>query len=138
MRLFNVVGPGETNPHLLPEMIAQLKAGRTGISVGNLSPKRDYIHVKDAASGFAAASLDGATTRRISTDGGFAPMWSRDGRTLYYRGVAGLNGEGDIMAVDVSGLPATLGKPVTVAKALPAVRAAPSILDTMSAPTGAC
>jgi UDP-glucose 4-epimerase len=60
VRLFNVVGPGETNPHLLPEMIAQLKSGRTGISIGNLSSKRDYIHVKDAASGFAAAALDGS------------------------------------------------------------------------------
>lgn len=64
IRLFNVVGPGETNPHLLPEMIAQLKAGRTGISIGNLSSKRDYIHVKDAASGFAAAALDGTVAQR--------------------------------------------------------------------------
>jgi UDP-glucose 4-epimerase len=55
VRLFNVVGPGETNPHLLPEIVAQLKAGRTSIRLGNLWPKRDYIHVKDAASGFAAA-----------------------------------------------------------------------------------
>ena len=60
VRLFNVVGPGETNPHLLPEIIAQLKAGRTKISLGNLWPKRDYIHVKDAARGFRAAALDGA------------------------------------------------------------------------------
>jgi UDP-glucose 4-epimerase len=59
VRLFNLIGPGETNPHLLPEMVAQLKAGRTGISVGNVSPRRGYIHVKDAASGFAAATLDG-------------------------------------------------------------------------------
>ena len=28
VRLFNVVGPGETNPHVLPEIIAQLKANR--------------------------------------------------------------------------------------------------------------
>jgi len=56
VRLFNVVGPGETNPHLLPEIVAQLKAGRTSISLGNIWPKRDYIHVKDAARGFAAAA----------------------------------------------------------------------------------
>jgi serine/threonine-protein kinase len=68
------------------------------------------------------AALDGSTTRRISLDGGFAPVWSRDGRTLYYRGIAGLNGEGDVIAVDVSGLPATIGKPRSVARALPAVR----------------
>lgn len=59
VRLFNVVGPGETNPHLLPEIVAQLKAGNKRIKLGNLTPLRDYIHVDDAASGFAAAALEG-------------------------------------------------------------------------------
>ena len=59
VRLFNVVGPGETNPHLLPEIVAQMKAGQTQIRLGNTWPKRDYIHVEDAASGFAAAALEG-------------------------------------------------------------------------------
>ena len=54
VRLFNVIGPGETNPHLLPEIVAQLKAGRTTIQLGNLWPERDYIHVRDAARGFEA------------------------------------------------------------------------------------
>lgn len=66
VRLFNVVGPGETNPHLLPEIIAQLKAGRTSIRLGNMWPKRDYIHVKDAAGGFAAAA-NGDVVRRGET-----------------------------------------------------------------------
>ncbi|MCC7250778.1 NAD-dependent epimerase/dehydratase family protein [Hyphomicrobium sp.] len=57
VRLFNVVGPGETNPHLLPEIIAQLKAGRTTLRLGNMTPKRDYIHVRDAASGFITVAL---------------------------------------------------------------------------------
>lgn len=78
-----------------------------------LIPGRPQIHV---------AALDGTTTRRISTDGGFAAMWSRDGRTLYYRGVPGLNGEGDVIAVDVSGLPTAIGRATPVAQALPAVR----------------
>ena len=43
----------------MPEIIAQLKAGRRTLSLGNMSPKRDYIHVKDVASGFAAAALRG-------------------------------------------------------------------------------
>ena len=60
VRLFNVIGPGETNPHLLPELVAQLKAGRQMVELGNLSPKRDYISVKDAARGFAAAAVGGA------------------------------------------------------------------------------
>lgn len=59
VRLFNVVGPGETNPHLLPELVAQMKSGRTHVALGNLWPKRDYIHVRDAAAGFAAVALTG-------------------------------------------------------------------------------
>ncbi len=51
-RLFNVVGPGETNPHLVPAIIQQLGAGASRIQLGNLFPKRDYIDVDDAARGF--------------------------------------------------------------------------------------
>ena len=58
VRLFNVIGPGETNPHLLPELVAQLKAGRKTICLGNTWPKRDYIHVNDAARGFVATALN--------------------------------------------------------------------------------
>lgn len=59
VRLFNVAGPGETNPHLLPELVAQLHAGRDAIELGNLSPRRDYIDVRDAAAGFAAVARGG-------------------------------------------------------------------------------
>lgn len=59
VRLFNAVGPGETNPHVIPEIIAQLKAGSKTLKLGNIQPKRDYIHVKDAAAGFAATALNG-------------------------------------------------------------------------------
>lgn len=55
LRLFNVVGPGETNPHVLPEIIKQLKRGDRTLRLGNTSPKRDYIYVEDAARGFIAA-----------------------------------------------------------------------------------
>ncbi|MGO8846967.1 MAG: NAD-dependent epimerase/dehydratase family protein [Methylocella sp.] len=57
VRLFNVIGPGETNPHVMPEIIAQLKVGRTKIRLGNLWPKRDYIHVLDAARGFGTIAM---------------------------------------------------------------------------------
>ena len=53
VRLFNVVGPGETNPHLVPAIIRQLGEGATRIHLGNLFPRRDYIDVADAAAGFA-------------------------------------------------------------------------------------
>jgi len=60
VRLFNVVGPGETNPHLLPEIFAQLQAGQQTIRLGNMKPQRDYIHVLDAAQGFLSAATLGS------------------------------------------------------------------------------
>ena len=59
IRLFNVIGPGETNPHVLPEIVAQLKAGRNKLQLGNLEAKRDYVHVDDVARGFASAACSG-------------------------------------------------------------------------------
>jgi UDP-glucose 4-epimerase len=56
VRLFNVIGPGETNPHVLPEIIQQLKRGARVLRLGNVHPKRDYIYVADAADGFIAAA----------------------------------------------------------------------------------
>lgn len=47
-RLFNVYGPFETNPHLIPDIIAGLRVGRT-LHLGNIHTKRDYIHVDDVA-----------------------------------------------------------------------------------------
>jgi len=60
VRLFNVVGPGETNPHVLPEIIKQLKRGDRTLQLGNLAPQRDYIFVRDAAAGFIAAATKNA------------------------------------------------------------------------------
>jgi UDP-glucose 4-epimerase len=59
VRLFNVVGPGETNPHVVPQILAQIRAGRAEITVGNITPRRDFIHVADAATGFVATTLLG-------------------------------------------------------------------------------
>ena len=47
-RLFNVFGPGETNPHLIPTIVRQLQQGPE-LRLGNLSTKRDYIYVEDVA-----------------------------------------------------------------------------------------
>ena len=54
VRLFNVVGPGETNPHLVPAIISQLASGNHQLALGNLFPHRDYIDVSDVALGFRA------------------------------------------------------------------------------------
>jgi UDP-glucose 4-epimerase len=56
VRLFNVVGPGETNPHVLPEIIKQIKSGSRTLRLGNVQPKRDYIYVKDVAAAFIATA----------------------------------------------------------------------------------
>lgn len=49
-RFFNAFGPNETNPHLIPEIEKQLREGSRTINLGNLTPKRDFIHTYDMAS----------------------------------------------------------------------------------------
>ncbi|MFC7135270.1 MULTISPECIES: NAD-dependent epimerase/dehydratase family protein [Salinibaculum] len=48
-RLFNVYGPNETNEHLIPAVLKQVRRGDREIELGNLTPKRDFIHVSDVA-----------------------------------------------------------------------------------------
>lgn len=47
-RLFNVVGAGDRHKHVLPSMIEELCGGRVA-TLGNLWPRRDYVHVADVA-----------------------------------------------------------------------------------------
>jgi len=54
-RIFNAVGPNETNLHLVPQLINQLVRGERTVSLGNLEPRRDYIHTSDLARGLMAA-----------------------------------------------------------------------------------
>jgi UDP-glucose 4-epimerase len=49
-RLFNVFGPRETNPHIIPEVISQLRNGDV-LKLGNVEPRRDFIFTEDAAEG---------------------------------------------------------------------------------------
>jgi UDP-glucose 4-epimerase len=49
-RLFNLYGPGETNPHLIPEVIRQIAEKKDApLRLGNLWPRRDLTPVRDAA-----------------------------------------------------------------------------------------
>ena len=48
-RLFNTVGRRETNPHVIPAIMAQLKTGKRQVKLGNMQPRRDYVHVEDVA-----------------------------------------------------------------------------------------
>lgn len=47
-RFFNIYGPGETNPHVLPDIMACLRKGSV-LRLGNIEPKRDYVYVTDVA-----------------------------------------------------------------------------------------
>jgi UDP-glucose 4-epimerase len=48
-RFFNAFGPNETNPHLIPAIQEQVLEGKREILLGNLEPKRDFIHTSDMA-----------------------------------------------------------------------------------------
>jgi UDP-glucose 4-epimerase len=67
VRLFNVVGPGETNPHVVPAILAQVLQGARRLKLGNCHPKRDFVHVDDAARGFAAVALTGPIDPGLDT-----------------------------------------------------------------------
>jgi nucleoside-diphosphate-sugar epimerase len=57
VRLFNTIGNGDPNGHLIPDILAQIVGGddRPAVRLGNTKPKRDYIYVDDVASGFVSA-----------------------------------------------------------------------------------
>ena len=54
-RLFNNIGPRETNPHIVPEVIEQLKKSNT-LYLGNTSAIRDYITTEETAEAFIRIS----------------------------------------------------------------------------------
>jgi len=53
LRQFNVYGPRETQPYVIPEIITQLNKGSI-LHLGNISAKRDFTYVTDAAKGAIA------------------------------------------------------------------------------------
>jgi UDP-glucose 4-epimerase len=67
-RFFNVYGPGETNPHVMPAIFDQLRRSRV-LELGNMTPRRDYIHVADMADAIVGLLLTApdATTVNVGT-----------------------------------------------------------------------
>lgn len=53
VRLFNVIGPFESNGHILPDICFQLKAGAKKLKLGNTSSFRDFISVQDVSTGLS-------------------------------------------------------------------------------------
>lgn len=52
-RIFNVVGPRETNSHVVEEIVRQLQGGAESLRLGNLEPARDFNDVRDVAAALA-------------------------------------------------------------------------------------
>jgi UDP-glucose 4-epimerase len=70
-RLFNLYGPNETNPHIIPETISQIRKDRSGVlRLGSMTPRRDLVYVADAARAvieMIEKSEPGITTVNIGT-----------------------------------------------------------------------
>lgn len=60
-RFFNAFGPNETNPHLFPTIQRQILNGARTLRLGNLEPKRDYIHTEDMSRAMSALLAMGNT-----------------------------------------------------------------------------
>ncbi len=61
-RLFNNYGPRETNAHIIPEIMNQLRKG-DHIQLGKITTVRDYIHTSDCAK--ALIKLDAQHTQGV-------------------------------------------------------------------------
>jgi UDP-glucose 4-epimerase len=56
LRLFNTIGPGDENPHLIPRLLRELRSGDgQRVRLGNLGTVRDYVYVEDVARAILAA-----------------------------------------------------------------------------------
>ncbi len=55
IRPFNTYGPRQSARAIIPTIISQIAAGYKEISLGSLTPTRDFNYVKDTAKGFCAA-----------------------------------------------------------------------------------
>jgi UDP-glucose 4-epimerase len=58
LRPFNLYGTGQKGKLLIPEIVGQLKEGKTKIQLKAATPRRDYINVVDVAGAFVACIDD--------------------------------------------------------------------------------
>ena len=69
-RLFNLYGPRETNPHVVPEIVGQLRSGADVLRLGDVTPTRDLVPVADAARAVVETlerSAPGVSTVNVGT-----------------------------------------------------------------------
>jgi UDP-glucose 4-epimerase len=55
LRIFNAIGPGETNPHIVPHVLESLQTSDS-VHLGNTHTRRDYVHTRDIAEAFLAVA----------------------------------------------------------------------------------
>ncbi len=65
-RFFNLYGARETNPHIVPEIVDQLRDGSPALRLGNLEPRRDMVPVDEAARALVEAGRQ-ATAGQVTT-----------------------------------------------------------------------
>jgi len=101
-RLFNVYGPRETNPHVIPAIMEKYRRGDV-VPIGNLWPKRDYIFAQDVADALIAVS-DGpagwdafnvGTAKGTSVEDVFEMIGEITGRPVAYEQVSELTRSDD-------------------------------------------
>lgn len=63
-RLSNVYGPGQSEAAVIPSLINQMRSGRD-ISMGNVEPVRDFVHVSDVVSALLAMAKSSATAGKV-------------------------------------------------------------------------
>jgi UDP-glucose 4-epimerase len=69
-RLFNVIGERETNPHIVPEIVEQLRQGATRLRLGNLHTSRDYTDVVDVAEALERLLLERSVSAIVNIGSG--------------------------------------------------------------------
>ena len=76
-RIFNCYGPRETEPYVIPEIIAQLHRGRR-VTLGNVKAERDFTFVHDTANALVsllASDLPNGEVVNVGSDTVYAVEW---------------------------------------------------------------
>lgn len=55
LRLFNVYGPRDTNPHVIPRIVELLSSAASDIRIGSIDTTRDFVHVDDVVQAVCTA-----------------------------------------------------------------------------------
>jgi nucleoside-diphosphate-sugar epimerase len=76
-RIFNCYGPRETEPYVIPEIIAQLHRGPR-VALGNIKAERDFTYVHDTANALIsvlASDLPDGDVVNVGSDTSFSVEW---------------------------------------------------------------